>query len=88
VGCDGDDVVTCNATGSGFERRSCGAESECQDNSFGCSCVNGGCELRVCTPGTARCVGESIQECADDGLAYLTPVDCDAGEICVSGVCE
>lgn len=86
--CDGDVLLSCNEEGTSTTATRCAELSECSESAFGCSCVERSCELRTCSPGSARCVGESRQECTRDGLTYLEPVDCGDDEVCIAGTCQ
>ena len=77
--CDeGDDVPTIVV---------CTSLSECAGADAGCRCDRGECVVNACQPNSARCVGNSAQQCADDGTEYLDPVACSGGENCVDGRC-
>src|SRR5689334_15490959 len=54
--CDGDNVLTCNAAGNGYDTNPCGT---------GCSADQMGCA--GCTPNTTRCVGSSVETCDANG---------------------
>ncbi|MEZ4381475.1 MAG: IgGFc-binding protein [Nannocystaceae bacterium] len=42
----------------------------------------------VCSPGETQCNSETAYEtCADDGLSWADPVQCDAKQVCSSGAC-
>ena len=87
ITCDGNAVVTCDGRGASATVEVCADTADCAGSDFGCTCVDGACETRTCTPGTARCAGNSVQACAEDGLGYDAPEACDASEICVAGAC-
>ncbi len=85
--CDGNVVVTCDERGLSSETLPCADDEACLASAFGCSCLDGACEERVCTPNASRCVGESRQICAADGLSYQPPVPCGEATTCVAGAC-
>lgn len=85
--CDGAVVVACNQHGSAESRAPCSATAACAESDLGCGCRTGTCVERVCRPGTARCVGDSRQPCADNGLSYEAVENCDDDQICAAGEC-
>lgn len=58
AGCQGDDLVTCNANGTNFET------AECE---FGCQGTDAQASCNLCEPNTATCDGDSISYCGADG---------------------
>lgn len=87
ITCEGNAIVTCDPLGASATVEVCAETAACAASDFGCTCADGACEARSCTPGTARCAGNSVQACDTDGLGYGAPTACDASEICVAGAC-
>lgn len=58
AGCQGDDLVTCNANGTNFET------SECE---FGCQGTDANASCNLCTPNASTCDGDTIRHCGADG---------------------
>lgn len=85
--CSGDLVVECSATGDVVSERPCALEPACVANPAGCACTDGACVERVCVPGAGRCVANSAQICAADGMSWGALADCGA-EFCVEGECR
>jgi len=90
VTCDGNLLVTCDATGASQTVVSCIDDTLCTSDA-GCQCTPAGdsasCVERVCVPGTGQCVGNGRRVCLDDGSGYDTPADCDEGSSCNAGTC-
>ena len=87
VECDGNLVVTCDELGASVSIEHCAGTVDCVESDFGCACSGAECQLRVCTPGSSRCVGDSAQACSNDGLGYAAPEACEEDERCVAGAC-
>jgi len=87
VSCEGDVVVTCDDLGASVTTTACASLGSCELSESGCTCLDGACEQRICRPGSARCVGDSTQACAEHGLSYGAPVTCGEDSVCVAGGC-
>lgn len=87
VSCQGNTLVACDERGTSLVTTACGEQAHCNGSDFGCTCVAGACEERLCRPSSARCVGDSRQPCADDGLSYLDVRTCEDDHVCVAGAC-
>lgn len=85
--CQGEVLVECDATGATRTTTPCASFDTCRDAALGCSCVEDSCDVRICTPGTGRCVGALVQRCTDDGLRWQTPEECGDENICLAGTC-
>ncbi|TVR05113.1 MAG: hypothetical protein EA398_00250 [Deltaproteobacteria bacterium] len=85
--CDGSILVICDATGQSEVSVSCSATEGCTDAALGCTCHDGDCVERVCTPGSARCQDGRSQRCGEDGRRWLPAEDCASGETCIAGAC-
>ena len=83
--CDGDNVLVCNARGTGSSSTSCA--DACDDTGAGCTCTAGRCSARACVPGSGRCVASGGQVCRPDGSGYGALVECGADEFCLAGEC-
>jgi hypothetical protein len=77
---------TCNKDGSGYDASFCPVSTTCTD-------LNGAalCKPWICTPGTSDCdaKGETVQQCALDGLSIASETDCSAdGQRCYMAQCK
>lgn len=86
ISCDGGTLVSCDELGAEETRTVCNETPDCLDNEFGCSCTENACRQLVCEPGSRRCIANTSQVCADDGLSWSLPEDCGDG-LCVEGTC-
>lgn len=87
VRCDGGSLVLCDERGASSTSASCDLTASCQEEPYGCACVDAACTPRVCQPGTGQCVGNGYRRCNADGTAYEAPVACAGGEVCAGGAC-
>jgi hypothetical protein len=85
-GCDpfGAGLRVCNDAGDDWEVEACPEEAP--------NCLPGTdeCSDRVCTPGTTRCVRDTIADievCSEDGTAWEFSLTCSAGLSCSGGSC-
>ena len=85
--CDGNAIASCDSLGSSVVVANCAERAVCEASERGCTCVDGECEPRLCTPGTARCSDDGVEVCADDGFGYESPDACDDDQVCVAGGC-
>jgi hypothetical protein len=85
--CEGEVVVSCGDDGAVASRVACASTPECSSSPGGCACRDGACVPLACRPGSARCVGNASQRCADSGAGYEAPVDCGT-DYCVAGECR
>ncbi len=83
--CSGDALVLCDALGSATESLLCDDTPACEDEAFGCACVDDGCVPRVCQPETSECAANGYRSCNDNGTGYAPLVACD--ESCAGGAC-
>lgn len=88
VTCSANAVVTCNSVGSASTISQCPGDATCASSPYGCSCSGGACVQRICSPGSSRCAGNSIQTCNSDGLAYGQLTSCGDTHVCVDGSCH
>lgn len=63
VGCQNDDLVTCNANGTNFETTNC---------EFGCQGTDASASCNLCEPSTSSCNGNAIEHCGVDGRVATT----------------
>lgn len=63
AGCQGDDLVTCNANGTNFETEDC---------ELGCQGIDATASCNLCEPNKASCDGDSISFCGADGRVAST----------------
>lgn len=77
IGCDGNDVRVCEASGGWGAPTSCGSQT-CLPL-YGCV---------VCTPGESSCDGNVVHRCAPDGSGWID-YECDplVGSTCEQGMC-
>jgi hypothetical protein len=79
---DGLGVVVCNAEGTAYEVKPCGADSLCLDGARGCT---------ICKPGSRKCQDDDVVlRCDETGTEYVEAQDChgsDTGQICLNGAC-
>ncbi len=80
--CDGDRILVCNASGTGFEvEQVCssddpGERAKCEDNACVTECsdgyvrINGVCQKLICEPGNTKCDGDAVMKCNSQGTAY------------------
>ena len=77
---------TCNRSGSGWEPNICPVSTTCTDLTGSALC-----KPWICTPGTSDCdaKGETVQQCALDGLSIASQIDCAAvGQQCYLAQCK
>jgi hypothetical protein len=63
----------------GYSCGYCGAGMYC-DELFQCG-------VGICTPDKGKCIEGGLSVCAKDGLSWLDPVPCEAGETCQDNEC-
>ncbi len=83
VRCEGNGTVTCDALGSMETFTACADRPECASSAFGCTCAEGACVTRICTPGATRCAAAGFQTCAADGRSWGATAACPAGQTCL-----
>jgi len=84
--CDDGAVIVC-VDGQEFVEANCADEGACDDAlGFGCACIEGACEDRVCDEGEVRCTAGAVESCDDDGQ-WVDEGTCETGTVCVDGAC-
>ncbi len=80
--CQGDDVATCDSTGTKAT-----VLSKCA--AMGQVCDGGKCEVppAVCLPGAKQCLGSAVQTCNSLGTAWIS-MACDDGDPCTADGCS
>ena len=80
-GCDGDNLVQCDAVGKWATIKDCAAQNE--------KCVKELCLAKICTPYDNSCDGVNLMICNDTGTGLDFDTDCSAnGEVCVVDACD
>lgn len=74
----GDTRIVCDARGTSFDSRPCGASEFCS---------GGVCLPRVCTPGERVCTEGDVYACASNGSGFALSTRCAGDETCVEGSC-
>ena len=80
-GCSSDtDRLVCNPNGTIFIPEPCPE---------GLYCFEGSCGEQQCAPGDQRCASGAymVEHCADDGLSWQEPIECEEGNVCMEGRC-
>ena len=80
--CDGTQVLTCNAAGTGatvFD--TCGSTEACGVTNGVAQCQSL-LPPRICTPGLRSCANNAVVVCNGDGLSFRTLDTCVGGETC------
>ena len=85
--CDGNVVVECDAEGVSEVATPCAETEPCGDAEHGCSCDDGQCVERSCSPGVARCGDDGREVCGPDGLGHQAVPPCASDQNCVEGTC-
>lgn len=82
---DNNEMVTCNATGTGTFSSPCSFGYACEESSGSASC-----KLVSCTPGSPQCDGNVLTTCNALGTGLDSGgTDCaDSGQVCVNGECK
>lgn len=84
--CDGPLVIVCR-DGVEFVDANCDDDEACEDaTGFGCVCMDGACEDRVCADDDRRCDDGAVQVCDDDGQ-WGDEGTCETGTVCIDGAC-
>lgn len=79
-GCDGDNLVQCDAVGKWATISDCAAQNQ--------KCVKDKCLAKICTPYDNSCDGVNLMICNDTGTALDFDTDCSLnGEVCVVDAC-
>jgi hypothetical protein len=73
-------VEVCDSTQQFVAAETCGTNELCEQVDGASTCV----PQPICQPGVRQCngAGDEIEECAPDGLSYVTYATCDASEAC------
>ena len=80
LGCDGDNVIICNAEGTKYESQACPGGNACL--------LGVGCTDMICVPDTRECDGsDTYKVCNSDGSGYDAPLQCEEGTLCSRGAC-
>ncbi len=73
------DLEICRDDCTGYDAEPC---------AFGQTCEDGSCGDLLCPPGTRECLSDTqFQTCAEDGMAWSPPEDCEPGTTCLAGAC-